>query len=1389
MADTLLVPIHLDALRVEEPLPVVAPPVDFTRLPWNDGTHDVNPDTPYLSEAVVAQPFQDENLRLAPGIHLHWALPDALTHAVDDVFPPVPNRWLVARWGAEGIQAQWVVESDYLHHPGSPGVAESIPYPVAPAGPADPPFRYLGRRLPLEAWSAAPAAGAEYLAGLTAVGYGDPAFAALYPSCRGVFGCHDAYTGPVEGLRYEVLGWYASPEDDPLRRLRASRPSASPAELLQALRELHRWTVPGADTLPDGILCYARVALDPAAPPAAEGRVEIGIGNTGTEALSAYLGAALAPENRLLVERQLEAVQLGAQLERSPADGPAKFREARHEKGFVGVEAGTLWSVVAQAEPGSAAAAPEGQAREELTLPPALAHRLNAANTRQSAYDRAATAVRALRRQLFADWYRHLLCAYPPHGTPDPFPDADEVRDFIERRTLPRLEAAEAAVGTLSLRVDGEGRVAGATADRADTAAGAVAEAVEELCRETAALNGDPAVKAANTRYVVSRRSSPRYWLPTEPVVLVAGEPARPSPRHGADGRLSPDGVLECRTLAGTPPAGVVPGALDAVRARIDEIAAEDTESLAFATTAGEPWNPLLLEWMVELFPTRPRDGADLYGTGYPADYLIRNYRLGGEATDLAHRGVDFVQGANVYRGTSILTPAAGTRLDDALVRELARRVKPALLAAFYASLDLPGEGEGGLLARTKAFAAWLAAQTPPLPPLPADDGVRTATEQVDAWLQDAADPASAWAQGRSAALAAFYEDAAVAEADRNEAWLHENLDAFLGWYLARVGGAASAMGAAAAAAETPEALEADRAGLAALKDDAMLVTLRAALVRLSATPSLTQALSGFNEALLMRRQRFQLPVADPLAFPEGRAFADRVRDAVGGERTSAPQPLDDFNPVRAGALDLLRLRLVDTFGRTRELAWGEVAASEPLTPVDTRHPVLLPPRFAQPLRLNFRWLAADEGEVEMNDHPATSPVCGWLLANHLDGSLMVYDAGGETVGSLTSSPEEPWQPSPGTDRRILVEDIPGPVLRRTVRWLAERQRASLEAGDATPFLDRFLAVVESALEHVEPDYAAQHQSQALLVGRPLALVRATVDLELQGPPAPHQGWSVFREDMTRAGRETHGFERVRVPVRLGEHGQLNDGLVGYWVEEDGEIAGGKFYAPQSELAPGGAGADDPLVPRGGKPIHLEQAAATPPRTVCMLADPRGVVHATCGVAPTKAIDIPADQYQDALRAIEVAFLAAPVLSERGAVRVSLPDEPGYSWSWLARGPDGWTERGTAGVLTRTETAAEFGDEGETVWRGLLAAGWTAPLDADRASVVPADRRGEPELGGELATATPRIEAMLARTHVLPFQADAAFTGAQELREGWLKLRAEPGAAAGVSGPTPTRTP
>jgi hypothetical protein len=999
------------------------------------------------------------------------------------------------------------------------------------------------------------------------------------------------------------------------------------------------------------------------------------VGNTGTEALSACIGKKLAAESNGLkagYEDQFEAMHLVSNLEHRQLDVAAKLFEARHEKGFTAVEGGTLWSIRPESNSADDQA---GDASAGITLPDELGHLLNVVNERQAEFDRASQQIESLRVQLFSDWYKYMLCAYPPNDVGDSYPDIDEVATYIrgthERKDGEKVDGNIASLASLEENLDAKNHLKLA-----------LDEAINKLQASLNLLNqvGSNSLRQPQTIYRLKQVSGPRYWEPTEPAILIEGTVATPSKRHGQDGRET-DGLLETQWLADVSLADLsTDGMRRKVREKISNMALTPGGNFAFDPWKGQPWNPFLLEWQVEVFPVEHHSNIDPTTGHYQEDFIVANYELAENDVDLTLKSGQgkTTKAANMYSGRSILTPHAKAQLAQQVDTYIFKEVFP----LYYKTKGPNAKG--------------LKSKNVPMPRWGRDDLLKQITE-VEEWYMGP-------------------EESPLLKVQKRQ--------------------------------EDP--------GLTAFRGRRQLA--------LPDSQSLSQSLSGFNDALLMHKQTPQLAVEDPLGFKDYLGFAKSVSDTVDKSIYSAPEPLNDFNPIRSGAMKIHQLRLVDTFGQVKKLDAKKLLTSEPLSGASDNTLVSLPPRLVQPARVNFRWLAADRNEQEMNDHPATTPICGWVLANHLDDSLMIYDNRGKALGSLVKKNVVTWLSAPGGGGARVIDDIANPHLKKMVKTIH-----GLGAG----FLDSFITAIDSAVKNIEPENFTQHQDLALLMGRPLALVRASVNLEVKGLPVTHQGWNEFRQNMKENTRRDNGFSSVKFPIRIGEYRQFNDGTVGYWREDGkGEYEGKVFFAPQTDET--GKITDSHVkTHKSPEAMVFYQTVKANPQILSLLIDPRGVVHATTGILPVKAINIPPDQYSAALQAIEITFLSTPIITDAGKIHLPLPEEAGYQWSWLQQDDERntWSEVSSRG-LVRKEDFVVFGAAATDVWTELMGQEWIKLIDQKdptRASVSAKDER---KLLVRHKDKTAQIEDILDRAHIGPVNLAAKFSGPQEIREGWLKLSA-----------------
>ena len=66
---------------------------------------------------------------------------------------------------------------------------------------------------------------------------------------------------------------------------------------------------------------------------------------------------------------------------------------------------------------------------------------LDRLNQVQRKYDNATATIEAERADLFADWYKYMICNHPPAGDMTTYPDIDGVQHFICMKDFPRLRS------------------------------------------------------------------------------------------------------------------------------------------------------------------------------------------------------------------------------------------------------------------------------------------------------------------------------------------------------------------------------------------------------------------------------------------------------------------------------------------------------------------------------------------------------------------------------------------------------------------------------------------------------------------------------------------------------------------------------------------------------------------------------------------------------------------------------------------------------------------------------------------------------------------------------------------------------------------------------------
>ena len=445
-------------------------------------------------------------------------------------------------------------------------------------------------------------------------------------------------------------------------------------------------------------------------------------------------------------------------------------------------------------------------------------------------------------------------------------------------------------------------------------------------------------------------------------------------------------------------------------------------------------------------------------------------------------------------------------------------------------------------------------------------------------------------------------------------------------------------------------------------------------LGELASAGMMGQALTGLHQALLRRDSTLPHVMPDParpwiekekfqnIETEAGRLLGIPGESPLVGERLAPPAPATTempFTMLRGGALRIDELWLVDDFGQWVDLLGAtpsRTSSGQVLHPRVRWHNspniIAMPPRVVQPARLNFRFTPADKGSSESGSDPALSPVCGWMFYNPLDQVLVLCDREGQLAGELVITKEQSgyrinWERGAGG---VAIDEIHNSSLEGFARSLI----TALPPNPATPnprILD-LLNLIDSVLARIRP---AAARRDAALFGRPLALVSATLGLELFG-----KAWTDPRQKPAEASPQSTGdaaLDALQVRVNLGCLRNTEDGLIGYFKDDD-----------YSRIVP--TQLPEKIKPAGYIANPKDDAVRVgfgEPKPLILLMDPWGSVQAAAGLVPAKTITLAQAELDRTLAQMEASFRVGPVLLQAG--RLALPTPAGDKGRWNFCGP------------------------------------------------------------------------------------------------------------------------
>jgi hypothetical protein len=330
----------------------------------------------------------------------------------------------------------------------------------------------------------------------------------------------------------------------------------------------------------------------------------------------------------------------------------------------------------------------------------------------------------------------------------------------------------------------------------------------------------------------------------------------------------------------------------------------------------------------------------------------------------------------------------------------------------------------------------------------------------------------------------------------------------------------------------------------------------------------LSQSLFGFNEALTGLKNTLQLAIVN---FDENntlQTLASDLNDIIDGhnkyEIDNNAYKQANYLPLSGGLLKINELKIIDAFGRHIDVPKNNLAVAGSLTVTDKDITNLyIAPRITHPTRLNAQWTPSESTKP--------SPIAGWLMPNFIDQSIWLFSNKGEALGELLSMVKK-WKKVPGSawdSFETAIENLPITFQKVATYFYNDAKNVSTFLNETKLLLstnqpDNHRSLSANALFLGTPLAVADLELSLELEGLPpIDYSEASIHEELKEAITDNASSDVFNEK--NKFKRCQGLSDVKVPVLIGNTDHVGDGLMAYLINDTQKDYSKCYYANEEQ--------------------------------------------------------------------------------------------------------------------------------------------------------------------------------------------------------------------------------